>query len=72
MSAQSVLSEVVSWIEPIGGGWRYLLSAKFRARTHEAWRYEHLGYVIWDVFWGLAGITVSLAVIYFVVVAITK
>jgi hypothetical protein len=72
VSAPSVLSEVVSWIEPIGGGWRYLLSRNFRGRTHEAWRHERIGYVIWDVFWGLAGIAVSLAVVYFIVTAIAK
>ena len=72
MSTPSVLSEVVSWIESIGGGWRYILSPTFRARIHEAWRHEHVGYVIWDVFWGLAGITLSLVAVYFVVIVFTR
>jgi hypothetical protein len=72
VNASSVLSEVVAWIEPIGGGWRYILSSKFRARTHEGWRHEHVGYVVWDVFWGLAGIAVSLVIGYFVIIALTK
>ena len=71
MNAPNVLSEVVSWIEPIGGGWRYILSPKFRARTHDGWRHERLGYVVWDVFWGLAGIALSLVIGYFVIVALT-
>ena len=71
MNAPNVLSEVVSWIEPLGGGWRYILSPKFRARTHEGWRHERLGYVVWDVFWGLAGIALSLVIGYFVIVALT-
>jgi hypothetical protein len=61
------LAEVVAWIEPIGGGWRYILSPTFRARTHDAWRHEHIGYVIWDVFWGVAGVAASLAIVYFLV-----
>ena len=63
----NALAEVAAWIEPIAGGWRYLLSSDFRARTQESWRHESVGYVIWDVFWGMLGIAASLAVIYFAV-----
>jgi hypothetical protein len=59
-----VLAEVTAWIEPIVGGLRYLLSPTFRAQTHEAWRHEHTGYVVWDVFWGMLGLALSLAVVY--------
>jgi hypothetical protein len=59
-----VPAEVTAWIEPIAGGWRYLFSPTFRAQTHEAWRHEHIGYVVWDVFWGMLGLGLSLAVVY--------
>ena len=72
MSVLSLLDEVVAWVEPVVNGWRYLLSAAFRARTHESWRHENIGYVIWDVFWGLLGITVSLVVGYFVFVLLLQ
>jgi len=67
MNALHLLDEFVAWVEPVANGWRYLFSAGFRARTHEAWRHEHIGYVIWDIFWGLLGIAVSLAIVYFAV-----
>ena len=67
MSALNVLDEFVAWVEPVLNGWRYLFSSAFRARTHESWRHENIGYVIWDVFWGFLGIAVSLVVGYFVV-----
>ena len=69
MSTLNALAEVVAWIEPIAGGWRYLLSRDFRARTHASWRHESIGYVIWDVVWGILGIAVSLTVGYFIVAA---
>jgi hypothetical protein len=60
----SALAEVTAWIEPIVGGWRYLLSPTFRAQTVEAWRQEHIGYIVWDVFWGILGLALSLAAAY--------
>lgn len=65
MSIIGALAEVGAWVEPVVGGWRYLLSPAFRARTHEAWRHEHVGYVVCDVFWGMLGFALSLVVGYF-------
>ena len=65
MSVADALVEIASWIEPAAGGWRYLFSSKFRAETREAWRHESIGYVLWDVFWGVLGIVVSIAVVAF-------
>jgi hypothetical protein len=64
----NALAEISAWIEPVVGGWRYLFSPAFRTRTHEAWRHEHVGYAIWDVFWGVLGIAASLVVAYLLVV----
>jgi len=66
VSIVGAFGEVAAWVEPLVGAWRYLLSPAFRARTHEAWRHEHLGYVVWDVFWGMLGFALSLMVGYFV------
>ena len=63
----NTLAEVAAWIEPVAGGWRYLFSSEFRARTHESWRHEKRGYIIWDVFWAALGVAVSVAILYFVV-----
>jgi len=65
MSIAGALGEVAAWVEPVVGGWRYLLSPAFRARTHETWRHEHIGYVVWDVLWGILGLALSLVVAYF-------
>ena len=62
MSAANLVAEITAWLEPIAGGWRFLFSPSFRARTREAWRHERIGFVIWEVFWGVAGILVSLAI----------
>lgn len=59
----SGLAEILDWVEPAAGGWRYIFSSAFRARTHDSWRDEHIGYVISDVFWGVLGIVVSLGVV---------
>ncbi len=67
MSAANLVAEITAWLEPIAGGWRFLFSPSFRARTREAWRHERIGYVIWDVFWGVLGILVSLATACFLV-----
>jgi hypothetical protein len=67
VSALDALAEVVAWIEPVAGGWRYLLSRDFRAQTHESWRHESIGYIVWDVFWGFLGIAASLTAGYFVI-----
>ena len=56
------LSEITTLVEPVAGGWRYLFSSQFRARTREGWQHEHASYIVWDVFWGVLGIAVSLAV----------
>ena len=64
----NALAEVAAWIEPVVAGWRYLLSSSFRARTHEAWRHESMGYIVWDVFLGVIGVALSLIVVYFAVV----
>ena len=72
MSGLNDLAEVAAWIEPVAGGWRYLLSSAFRARTHESWRHENLGYIIWDVLWGVLGIAASLTVIYFAVKLVVR
>ena len=72
MSALDALAEMAAWIEPIMGGWRYLLSPDFRARTHESWRHENTGYVIWEVFWGVLGITMSVGVACFAAVLIWR
>jgi len=64
----NALAEVSAWIEPVVGGWRYLLSSSFRARTHEAWRHESVRYIVWDVLVGVIGIALSLIVIYIAVV----
>ena len=65
MSALNALADLAAWIEPVVGGWRYLLFSDFRARTRESWRHESVGYIIWDMFWGVLGIAAPLAVIYF-------
>jgi hypothetical protein len=67
MSAAGALAEIAAWVEPIVGGWRYLLSPTFRARTHEAWRHERVGYVVWDILWGVLGLAASLAIAWFLV-----
>ena len=67
MSAASLVAEITAWLEPIAGGWRFLFSPSFRVRTRESWRHERIGYVIWDVFWGVLGILVSLATACFLV-----
>jgi hypothetical protein len=58
------LAEILDWVEPAAGGWRYLFSPAYRARTHAAWRLESVAHVIWDVFWGALGVAVSLGVAY--------
>lgn len=68
LNIASALTEIFAWVEPVVGGWRYLFSPTFRARTHQAWRHEHLGYVVWDVFWGMLGLALSLAAAYFLAV----
>jgi hypothetical protein len=65
LNIASALAEIIAWVEPVVGGWRYLFSPTFRARTHQGWRHEHPGYVVWDVFWGMLGIALSLAAAYF-------
>jgi hypothetical protein len=66
MSVADALVEIASWVEPAVGGWRYLFSSKYRAQTHEGWRHESIGYVLWDVFWGALSIVVSIAIAAFV------
>jgi hypothetical protein len=58
------LAEILDWVEPAAGGWRYLFSSAFRARIHAAWRLEGVAHVFWDVFWGAIGVLVSLGVAY--------
>lgn len=72
MSGLNVLAEVVAWVEPVAGGWRYLFSRGFRARIHESWRHESIGYIMWDVFWGILGIAASLTIGYFVVARVWR
>lgn len=61
MSVADALAELATWAEPAAGGWRFLFSPKFRARTREGWRHESIGYVLWDVFWGVLGVVFSIA-----------
>ena len=65
MSVADALVEIASWIEPAASGWRYLFSSKYRARTREGWRHESIGYVLHDVFWGVLGVVVSIALAVF-------
>jgi len=67
MSLAGALAEITAWAEPVVGGWRYVFSPAFRARTHESWQHEHVGYAIWDAFWGLLGLVASLVAAYFLV-----
>ena len=57
------LAELSGWIEPALGGWRYLLSPGYRTKKHDAWQYEHRGYVILDIVGGIVGVGVTLALI---------
>jgi hypothetical protein len=60
----TLLAEILDWVELAAGGWRYLFSSAYRARTHAAWRLEGVAHVIWDVFWGALGVVVSIGVAY--------
>lgn len=58
----SLSAEIISWVEPVAGGWRYIVSSQFRRRMHEAWKHERVVYMAWDIFWGALGVVASLAV----------
>jgi hypothetical protein len=62
MTSASFSAEIMSWVEPVAGGWRYIFSSQFRRRMHESWKHEHFGYIACDIFWGALGVAASLAV----------
>jgi|RhiMethySRZTD1v2_1073278.scaffolds.fasta_scaffold4295769_1 hypothetical protein len=63
MSVMDAFAEFAAWFEPALGGWRYLLSPGYRTKKHDAWQYEHRGYVILDIVGGIVGVGVTLALI---------
>ncbi len=63
MSFLGVLSDVAGMLEPAADAWRYIFSPKFRAAKHEAWRNEHVTYVIWDILWGVLALSAAIGVL---------
>jgi hypothetical protein len=54
------LAELVDWCRAVFSAWHYLLSASYRRKVHEGWRFETRFYVAWDILCGLAGFTFTL------------
>jgi len=68
MSATDFVSELAGWLEPAIAGWRCLFSPTYRARVHEQWRHESVGYAILDVVFGILGIVVSVGTVWLLAV----
>lgn len=56
--------ELLDWARASFAGWRYLMSGSFRRDTHERWKHERAGRVVWDVVCGAAGIAASVLLLY--------
>jgi hypothetical protein len=58
--------ELLEWGLVAVAGWRFLLSPAFRKALRAEWKSEHPLYVVWDVCGGLAGIAISLLLVYLI------
>ena len=59
----AALGELIEAIETfLAGfaGWRYLISACYRERTHERWKKQTYSRVLWDILGGTVGILCTL------------
>jgi hypothetical protein len=45
-------------------GWRYVASPAFRRKTHARWKDQSVLRVLWDVVRGIAGIALTLLLLY--------
>ena len=59
--------DLVDWAKAGLAGWRYLFFASFRRKTHQRWKLEGTGRVVWDVICGLAGVAFTLLVLFWLV-----
>ncbi len=59
--------EFVDWLRAAVAGWRYLLSGSYRSDTHARWRQEGVLRVLRDVLCGVAGLAVTVLIIYLVI-----
>ena len=58
------LNELFSWCKAGTAGWRFLLSRRFRAKTLAEWKIESWHYIAGEIICGVAGIALSLAVLF--------
>lgn len=59
--------DMVHWIEDAFAGWRYLLSASFRRRTHKRWKSEGRGTALIEILFGAIGVLASLFLVWLLI-----